>query len=115
MNKVRDGHLAELSELFERYHVRMYNFMLKLTMDRTVSQDLTQSLFYRIIKYRSTFDDKYSFKSWIFQLARNIHADYCRKQKQQTDRYVHVEKYDSNLADEAGNFNEEDYENLDRA
>lgn len=115
MNKVRDGHLAELSELFERYHVRMYNFMLKLTMDRTVSQDLTQSLFYRIIKYRSTFDDKYSFKSWIFQLARNIHADYCRKQKQQTDRYVHVEKYDSDMADEAGNFSEEDYENLDRA
>lgn len=115
MNRVRDGHLADLSELFERYHVRMYNFMLKLTYDRTVSQDLTQTLFYRIIKYRSTFSDRFTFKSWIFRLARNVHADYCKKQKKQTDRYVHVEKYNPDMADEVSDFSEDDFHNLDRA
>jgi hypothetical protein len=31
MNKVRDGNLSELSELFERYHARIYILFLRLT------------------------------------------------------------------------------------
>jgi RNA polymerase sigma factor (sigma-70 family) len=115
MNHVKEGQLAELSELFERYHVRMYNFMLKLTLDRTVSEDLTQTLFYRIIKYRHTFKDQHTFKSWIFQLARNIHADYCKKQKKQNDRYMQVEQFDHNVPDDEKGFNEDDFANLDKA
>ena len=115
MNRVKDGHLAEVSGLFERYHVRIYNFLLKLTFDRAISQDLTQNVFYRIIKYRHTFRDGFSFKSWIYQLARNIHADYCKRQKKYTDQYAQVEKYDENVVDEAGAFGEEEYIKLDQA
>lgn len=115
MNRVKAGHLADLSELFERYHVRIYNFMLKLTYDRSVSQDLTQNLFYRIIKYRQSFNDAYTFKSWIYQLARNIHADYCKTSKKLIDKYTSVEKYDENTSAETAEFIEEDYERLEKA
>jgi RNA polymerase sigma factor (sigma-70 family) len=115
MKRVREGNLAELSVLFERYHVRLYNFMLRLTFDRSVSQDLTQNLFYRIIKYRHTFKENLSFKSWIYQLARNIHVDYCKQQQKVTERYTQVEEYNENFAEEKEGFNEEEYEKLDRA
>lgn len=115
MNRVKNGNLAELSVLFERYHVKLYNFMLKLTFDRTISQDLTQNLFYRIIKYRHTFRDDHTFKSWIYQLARNIHLDYCKQQKKFTDQYAQVGNYDENITDERGSFEEEEYERLDKA
>ena len=115
MKRVKEGNLAELSILFERYHVRLYNFMLRLTFDRSVSQDLTQNLFYRIIKYRHTFREDHSFKSWIYQLARNIHIDFCKQQQKATERYTQVEEYNENLAEEKEGFNEEEYEKLDRA
>ena len=115
MNRVKEGHLAELSELFERYHVRIYNFILKLTYDRSVSQDLTQNLFYRIIKYRRSFNDAYTFKSWIYQLARNIHADHRKKNKTLSDQYTSVDKYDDNTIMENTEFIEEDYERLEKA
>ena len=115
MKRVKDGNLAELSVLFERYHVRLYNFMLRLTFDRSVSQDLTQNLFYRIIKYRHTFKEDHSFKSWIYQLARNIHVDFCKQQQKKTERYTQVEEYNENFAEEKEGFNEEEYEKLDRA
>jgi RNA polymerase sigma-70 factor (ECF subfamily) len=115
MKRVKEGNLAELSVLFERYHLRLYNFMLRLTFDRSVSQDLTQNLFYRIIKYRHTFKDDHSFKSWIFQLARNIHIDFCKQQQKETERYTHVEEYNENIAGEKEGFNEEEYDRLDRA
>ena len=115
MKRVKEGNLAELSVLFERYHVRLYNFMLRLTFDRSVSQDLTQNLFYRIIKYRHTFKEDHSFKSWIYQLARNIHIDFCKQQQKAAERYTQVEEYNENFAEEKEGFNEEEYEKLDRA
>lgn len=115
MKRVKEGNLAELSVLFERYHLRLYNFMLRLTFDRTVSQDLTQNLFYRIIKYRHTFREDLSFKSWVYQLARNIHVDFCKQQQKDSDRYTKVQEYNENFTEEKEGFNEEDYEKLDRA
>ncbi len=115
MKRVKEGNLAELSILFERYHVRLYNFMLKLTFDRSVSQDLTQNLFYRILKYRHTFKEDHSFKSWIYQLARNIHIDFCKLQQKSTERFIQVDKYNEDKAEEKEGFNEEEFEKLDRA
>ena len=45
---VKEGQLSELTELFERYHVPLYNFFLRLTLDEALSEDLTQDLFYRV-------------------------------------------------------------------
>ena len=115
MQRVKEGNLAELSVLFERYNVRLYNFMLRLTFDPSVSQDLTQNLFYRIIKYRHTFKEHHSFKSWIYQLARNIHIDYCKQLRKTTVRYAKVDEYNENLAEIKEGFNEEEYEKLDKA
>ncbi|HMI62951.1 MAG TPA: sigma factor, partial [Puia sp.] len=52
---VKDGHLSELTELFDRYHVPLYNFFLRLTVDKVISEDLTQNLFYRVIRYRQSY------------------------------------------------------------
>ncbi len=115
MNRVKNGDLAAMAELFERYHVRIYNFMLKLTFDKSVSQDLTQNLFYRIIKYRHTFNSEHSFKSWIFRMARNIHIDYCKQQQKASEQFKQVEEYDMNIGEETSAYDEEDYERLDMA
>jgi RNA polymerase sigma factor (sigma-70 family) len=115
MKRVKEGNLPELSVLFERYHVKLYNFLLKLTFDRSLSHDLTQNLFYRIIKYRHSYNDGYSFKSWIYQMARNIYFDYCKQQKKHIDRFISVEKFDENITEEDIAFHEEEYERLDKA
>ena len=115
MNRVKDGNLTELSVLFERYHIKLYNFMLRLTFDRSVSQDLTQNLFYRVIKYRSTYNNEHSFKSWIYQMARNIYYDYCKQQKKFNDQYVSVDAFDESVTAETNSFHEEDFNRLDKA
>jgi len=115
MNRVKDGNLAELAVLFERYHVKIYNFLLKLTFDRPVSQDLTQNLFYRIIKYRHTYREGHSFKSWIYQLARNVHIDHCNREKKSSDRFTTVENYNDNIPENKEPYGDEEYEQLYRA
>jgi RNA polymerase sigma-70 factor (ECF subfamily) len=115
MESVKGGNISELSVLFDRYHVRLYNFFLKLTFDRAISQDLTQNLFYRIMKYRHTFNRDKSFRSWIYQMARNVHIDYIKQQKRTKDHFQNVEDYDSNTPESGENYSEEEYSRLDRA
>ena len=115
MNKVRDGNLSELSELFERYHVRMYNFFMSLTSDKSLSQDLTQNLFYRIIKYRHTYKEQGSFRSWIYRMARNIHIDFCKENKKTLDHFKEMENNSKNIIESEEPYDNENYMNLEKA
>lgn len=86
MLQVKEGRTSCLGLLFERYHKRLYAFFFRLTRDAEVSEDLTQSVFYRILKYRHTFLGKGAFSAWIFHLARNVRADHWRKSKREGQR-----------------------------
>lgn len=116
MLRVKDGYLSELTELFDRYNVRLYNFFLKLTFDKAVSEDLTQTLFYRIIKYRHSYKhNDGSFKSWIYQVARNVHIDFCRENKRMGEHFRAVDEDHDNIPGASDIYSEDDFENLDKA
>jgi len=116
MLMVKDGYLSELTALFERYHVRLYNFFLRLTGDRETSEDLTQNLFYRIIKYRHTYNSaEGSFKSWTYQLARNVHYDHYKQEKKKNEQFKSVDHNHSNMAGVEEIYSEGDFDRLNRA
>ena len=78
MLAVRDGDLAKLGQLFERYHVVLFDFLGRMTGDWTAAEDLVQDIFVRILKYRTTYQDDGRFETWLFRIARNARADYFR-------------------------------------
>ena len=79
MAQVRSGVGEMLGVLFERYHVPLFNFYLKLTGDRTASEDLVQEVFFRMLRYRTSYDPAQSFTAWMYQIARNAGVDQVRK------------------------------------
>lgn len=81
MQKVKDGDLDSLAPLFEKYHVKLYNFFLRLTRDKDASNDLTQNVFRRIISYKQSYDSQWKFRSWMYQIARNVHLKYYQENK----------------------------------
>jgi RNA polymerase sigma factor (sigma-70 family) len=115
MQHVKDGNLKEMSVLFERYHIRIFNFFLKLTRNRDISQDLTQNLFYRMIKYKNSYKSESSVKSWMYQMARNLHIDFCKDEKRSEELFMKTDSYPADINDESSGFEEEDYERLDKA
>lgn len=115
MLNVKKGNLPEMSVLFERYNVRLYNYFLRMGLNRDESQDLTQNLFYRMIKYRNSFKEGNSLKSWIYQIARNLHYDFRNQKKKSDDLFLRNETLSANVPDDPGVFHEEDYERLEQA
>lgn len=87
MLEVRNGAGDTLGVLFDRYHSPLYNFYAKLTGDRTLSEDLVQEVFLRILKYRQSYEPGTPFRAWIYQIARNARVDHYRK----TPRHITFE------------------------
>src|SRR5690348_2791720 len=87
MLEVRDGTGETLGVLFDRYHTPLYNFYSKLTGDRTLSEDLVQEVFLRILRYRQSYQPGTPFRAWIYQIARNARVDHYRK----TPRHISFE------------------------
>jgi len=75
MLEVRAGDVSKLEALFERHHRPLFRFFLHLTAQRAMSEDLVQEVFFRILKYRHTYQPEGSFRSWMYQVARHVHQD----------------------------------------
>src|SRR5450432_23435 len=79
MLAVRDGDLDCMGELFERHHGPLFGYLAKLTCNRTAAEDIAQTVFQRMLKYRHTYRDEGSFTAWMYHLARRCATDHYRK------------------------------------
>jgi RNA polymerase sigma-70 factor (ECF subfamily) len=99
MEAVKRGELQQATLLFERYNKRIFNFLARMTMDRNLAEDLTQNVFLRIIKYRTSYREGNKFQSWIYQVARNVFSDNYQAHKNKFSDFVDVEKISDHMAD----------------
>lgn len=110
MQQVAEGKLDQLKILFERHHQHVFNFLNKMTGDRMLSEDLTQEVFYKIMKYKESYA-KGRFVVWMFTIARNSLKTYYSRNKETYDSLdEHNEKLFKALDEEP-----EDYTHLQRA
>ena len=79
--KVKQGQLDKLGLLYERYNRALFSFFYRKTKQPQLSEDLVQSVFERMLKYRTTYSGTGAFTTWMFSIARNAHIDHFRKQK----------------------------------
>jgi RNA polymerase sigma-70 factor (ECF subfamily) len=80
MNEVALGNLDMAEILFERHHVHVFNFLYKMSKDKMLSEDITQEVFYKLIKYRSSYNNG-KFVSWMFTIARNSLATHYKNSR----------------------------------
>jgi RNA polymerase sigma-70 factor (ECF subfamily) len=72
---IQAGDTSQLAHLFERHHVALFRYLYQLTRDRALSEDLTQEVFLRALKYASTYNAAFGFRGWLFGMARNACYD----------------------------------------
>jgi RNA polymerase sigma factor (sigma-70 family) len=79
MELVQGGDTAQLALLFERYHVALFRYLLRMTRNRALSEDLVQEVFLRVLKYAKSYDPDCSFARWLYGMAHNAYYDSGRK------------------------------------
>jgi RNA polymerase sigma-70 factor (ECF subfamily) len=77
MIRVKHGDLEKLGVLYERYNRALFGFFFKVTLNSQVSEDLVQTVFFKIIKYRDRYRaEEGSFVTWMFRIAHNANIDH---------------------------------------
>jgi RNA polymerase sigma factor (sigma-70 family) len=105
MLEVGRGRVEKLAILFERHHLQLFNFFLRLTGSRPASEDLVQEVFIRLLKYRQTYRGEDKFISWMFRIAHNVHIDHLRRSKETyslEDQFSDVRSPEPGLEEQVG-------------
>jgi len=84
MKQVQAGDTAQLAFLFERYHVPLFQYLLHMSANRALSEDLTQEVFFRVLKYAASYDSSFPFTVWLYRMARNAYFDSVHKRRGET-------------------------------
>lgn len=70
---------AVLDQLIDRYQHRLMRYLLYLTNDRALAEDLFQEAWMRVLMRGSQYNGKARFDTWLFTIARNLVIDFRRK------------------------------------
>jgi RNA polymerase sigma factor (sigma-70 family) len=78
MKLVQGGDNSQLAVLFERHHTGLFRYLMQLSRNRALSEDLTQEVFFRVLKYAGTYDPELPFSVWLYRMGRNAFFDTLR-------------------------------------
>ncbi len=67
--------------LVDRYMRSLYGFIFQMIQDDAATEDIIQETFIKVWKHLGRFDQKKSFKTWIFAIAKNTAFDHLKKKK----------------------------------
>lgn len=68
-----------MNDIYQEYSKAIYNYLLSLTKNQSIAEELLQETFYSAIKNISKFKKESSLKTWLYKIAKNKWNDYCKK------------------------------------
>lgn len=70
-----------VEELFRKYYNDALLYTLSLSKDKTLSEDIVSTAFYKALLKTDSDKDAECFKSWLFAVCRNEYFTHLRKSK----------------------------------
>ena len=80
--------------LFDAYWNQIYAFLFQRTHNSNIAEELALESFTKAFDRLDSFDEKRSFKVWLFTIAKNHHIDSYRKTKQHNETHKDLTERD---------------------
>lgn len=71
----------DFEDVYDRFFKDVYLFVLAMSGDQAVAEDVTQETFFKALKEIDHFKGNCSVKSWLCKIAKNIYIDGIRRKK----------------------------------
>jgi RNA polymerase sigma-70 factor (ECF subfamily) len=68
-----------LDRLIEQYQHRLLRYLVYLSGNRELAEDLFQETWIRVLERGHQYDGQHDFSTWLYAVARNLTIDYLRK------------------------------------
>jgi RNA polymerase sigma-70 factor (ECF subfamily) len=78
VGRLRTGDPDAFDAVHEAFNGRLYNFLARLSNRPDVAEDLLEETWLRLVKHARRLRADTRLGPWLFTVARNLHASYCR-------------------------------------
>ena len=86
LSRVAQADTAAYEALYDRYSATVLGLALRITGDRSASEEVVQEAFWRIWRKADAFQvQRGAFTSWFFRIVRNLAIDMLRRGRSQPD------------------------------
>lgn len=79
MRRVSAGDADAFTGLYERHKGRVFTYLLRLSVNRHVAEDLLQETWLRVYRARASYEPTGRFQTWLFTIARRLLLDHVRR------------------------------------
>ena len=90
MNRFGAGDAAAFGELYERYEMRVFRYLLRNVHNRALAEDLLQDTWFAVARESSRFEPFARFSAWLFRIAHNRMVDALRAARPEVSLEVAV-------------------------
>ena len=73
--------MLNIQEVYERYFSSVYRYLLSLSHDTHLAEELTQETFFKALKKAEQFRGECDLRVWLCQISKNTYYDYLKKNK----------------------------------
>ncbi len=75
----KQGNQTAFNFLLDKFWSEVYGFQLKKTRNEYEAEDISIQTFAKAFKKIDTFDESYSFSTWLIAISKHLHIDLLRK------------------------------------
>ena len=87
-------------QLLDLHWNGLYGFLIKRTENENDAEDLCLQAFSKAFDKIDTYNDDFTFSTWLTSIAKNLHVDLVRKQKTRLHQSTDVDKMSRDVIDE---------------
>lgn len=73
------------TKLINSYWVDVFSFVMKKVQDENVADEITVSVFSKVLAKLDLYDPNFQFKTWILTISQNTVIDYWRKKNRENE------------------------------
>ena len=109
---LQKGSYSDFNKLYDLYADRLYGFAYNLTHSSEMAEEIVQEVFLKIWQMREHLSPEYSFRSFLFTIAKNKFLNDLRNRLTLISYYEYITKLDDatergeNSTESEFNFNE---------
>lgn len=93
-----DGDDKGLAELVRDYKDGLILYLSGFVNNIFIAEELMEETFFKLITKKPKFKEKYSFKTWLYTIGRNVAIDYIRHHSMFSN--ISIEEMENYLSDE---------------
>ncbi|MFJ7954563.1 RNA polymerase sigma factor [Lysinibacillus sp. NPDC048646] len=73
--------MTEFEDIYNQYFRDVYSFVLMLSRNEKIAEEITQETFFKALKNIDKFKGNCKLNVWLCQIAKNTYFTYLNKQK----------------------------------